>query len=335
MYLGVILNPLARKNRKVPPEAYARVEWLVGPWGEVVRTDSLAALRPAVERMLPKVTHFVSDGGDGALHWLINEVRTVAGGDASAREWPAFIPTNGGTIDFVAHKAGVHGRTEAILRALIDRAAARAPIPDVRLDTLHLKGVHQDGTDFDRVGFAVAAGGVGLRFFDKYYEDPSPSPMTIVRIISRAVADLARDRVGRPSRASYAAHLFRPTPARVVIDGEELHARRHGGIHAGAFDVNLGGVLRVFPLARERGVVHFQAGEISPLNMVRNLPALARGGAIRAPHFRDVAGRCMEIDADPGEPLDPVIDGERFAHLRRLEVRPGPEVRIACASASS
>jgi hypothetical protein len=48
MYLGVVLNPLARKNRKVGPDDYARIERLVAPWGEVVRTPSLAALRPAV-----------------------------------------------------------------------------------------------------------------------------------------------------------------------------------------------------------------------------------------------------------------------------------------------
>lgn len=334
MYLGVVLNPMARKNRKVPPEAYARVERLVRPWGEVVRTDSLDALRPAVERMLPSVTHFVSDGGDGALHWLINEVRRASGGDASAAGWPAFVPTNGGTIDFVAHKAGVRGRTEAIVGALVDAAARGARVPEVRLDSLHLAGEHQDGAAFDRLGFALAAGGVGLRFFDKYYADPQPSPMTIVRVISRTVADLARDRV-RPSSASYAAHLFRPTYARVVIDGEEIPQRRHGGLHAGAFDVNLGGVLRVFPLANESGVLHFQAGEISPLRMVANLPALARGGAIRAPHFRDTAGRCMQIEPDPGERLDPVIDGERFERLRRLEVRPGPEIRVARVAARS
>lgn len=329
MYLGVVLNPMARKNRNVPPEADARIERLVGPWGEVVRTDSLAALRPAVERMLPRVTHFVSDGGDGALHWLINEVRRASGGDTSAASWPVFIPTNGGTIDFVAHKAGVRGRTEAIVRALVGAASSGEPVPDVRLDSLHLEGEHHDGAPFDRVGFALAAGGVGLRFFDKYYADPEPSPMTIVRVIGRTVADFARDRFGRASSGSYAAHLFRPTYARVVIDGRELPQRRHGGIHAGAFDVNLGGVLRVFPLANERGVLHFQAGEISPLRMIANLPALARGGAIRAPHFRDTAGRCMEIEPEPGERIDPVIDGERFERLRRLSVRPGPEVRIA------
>lgn len=331
MYIGVVLNPLARKNRKGAAERYARIERVVGPWGEVVRTDSLAALRPAVERLLPKATHLVSDGGDGALHWLLNEVRAVSGGDASASSWPAFIPTNGGTIDFVAHKAGVRGSSEAIMRALTGAAAANRPPPLVELDSLHLLGEHADGARFDRIGFALAAGGVGQRFFDKYYEDPQPSPLTIVRVITRTVADLARDRIGRPpnGRASWAAHLFRPTSARVVIDGEELPYQRHAGLHAGAFDVNLGGVIRVFPLAKERGVLHFQAGEISPSAMIANLPALMSGGAIRAPHLRDTAGSHMAIEALDEDWLDPVVDGERFEHLRTLEVQPGPTVRVA------
>src|SRR5688572_6197862 len=109
MYVGVVLNPLARKNRSVPPGRALRIERLLGPHGEVVVTNSLSALRPAVERLLPRVTHFVSDGGDGALHCLINEVRAISGGDQTADRWPVFLPTNGGTIDFVAHKAGLHG----------------------------------------------------------------------------------------------------------------------------------------------------------------------------------------------------------------------------------
>ncbi len=334
MYLGVILNPLARKNRKVPAERYARIEQLLGPWGECVRTQSLAELRPAVERLLPRATHLVSDGGDGALHWLINEVRAVSGGDASAPEWPAFIPTNGGTIDFVAHKAGVRGHSEAIMRVLVGAAAARRTPEEVRLDTLHVRGETGAGAGFDRIGFALAAGGVGQRFFDKYYEDPTPSPVTIMRVISRTVADFAFDRVGRRpnGRSSWAEHMFRPTEARVVIDGEELPHRRHGGLHAGAFDVNLGGVIRVFPFAREHGVLHFQAGQLSPVEIISHLPALFSGRAIRAPEMRDTPGKHMEIDAFE-DPLDPVIDGERFEGLRHLDVTLGPEVRIARVAA--
>ncbi len=331
MYVGIVLNPLARKNRKVSAERYARIERLIGPWGEVVRTDSLAALRPAIERLLPKATHLVSDGGDGALHWMINEVRAVSGGDASAPSWPAFVPTNGGTIDFVAHKAGVRGSSEAIVRVLTAAAAANRPPDHVELDTMRVVGERKDGERFDRVGFALAAGGVGQRFFDKYYEDPEPSPRTIVRVIARTVSDYARERVGRPpeGRESWASHLFRPTSARVIIDGEELSHVRHAGLHAGAFDVNLGGVLRVFPLARERGVLHFQAGDLTPAEIIANLPALVSGGAIRGPHMRDTAGSKMVIEALEDDLLDPVIDGERFRALRTLTIGLGPSVRIA------
>lgn len=330
MYVGVVLNPLARKNRSVSKERFARIERILGPYGEVVRTDSLEALRPAVERLLPKVTHFVSDGGDGALHWLINEVRAVSGGDASAPEWPAFVPTNGGTIDFVAYKAGLRGGAEEILRALIASIAKDEAPADVRLDTLHFTAQRSDGSAIDHLGFAAALGGIGLRFFDKYYEDPAPSPRTIVNVIVRTVVDFGLDRLPRRrTRPSFAQYMFTPTHARVVIDGEELPYSVHAGIHAAAFDVNLGGVFRVFPLAKEPGVLHFQAGEMTPTEIIAHLPALLSGGRIRAEHLRDTSGQHMHIESLRGELLDPVVDGERFEGFESIDVRRGPVVRIA------
>jgi hypothetical protein len=331
VYVGVVLNPLARKNRAVSKERFERIERILGPYGEVVSTSSLDALRPAVERMLPKVTHFVSDGGDGALHWLINEVRAVSGGDASAPEWPAFVPTNGGTIDFVAYKAGLRGGAEQILRALIASVSKDEAPAEVRLDTIRLTGDRADGTGIDHLGFAAALGGIGLRFFDKYYEDPAPSPGTIVRVIVRTVVDYGLDRVPRVrrDRPSWAKHMFRPTPARVTIDGDEVSCSAHAGIHAASFDVNLGGVFRVFPLAKDRGVLHFQAGELTPTEIIAHLPALLSGGRIRSDNMRDTSGQHMHIESLDGELLDPVIDGERFEGFARLDVRRGPEVRIA------
>ena len=145
--------------------------------------------------------------------------------------------------------------------------------------------------------------------------------------MGRTVADFAAQVLtGRPS--TYAAHMFAPTRATVSIDGVALEETDHACLHAGSFDVNLGGVLRVFPLARERGVLHLQAGFLSPLSMIKNLPALAAGGAIRAPRMRDTSGTEMIVEAI-GEPLSPILDGERFEGLTRLEVRPGPRVRLA------
>ena len=74
MYLGVIVNPFARKNRGASDDRCAGLRRLVGPWGEVHETDSVRDLPGIVERLRPRASHLVSDGGDGALHWLINEM---------------------------------------------------------------------------------------------------------------------------------------------------------------------------------------------------------------------------------------------------------------------
>lgn len=316
MYLGVVVNPFARKNRGMAADRSAALRRIVGPWGEVHETDCLNDLRGVVAGLYPRASHLVSDGGDGALHWLVNEMLVRVD---DPQRWPVFVPTNGGAIDFVARKAGLRGRADAILRDLTAAAQANRPPPEVQLDTLELLGETVDGATFHRVGFALAAGGVGNRFFDKYYEHDDPGRGTIARVIARAVGEYAVSRAGE---------LFTPTHARVVIDGEQVPTRTHNALHAGAFDVNLGGVIRIFPRAREAGVLHFQAGEISPGKIIAHLPALVAGGAIRGDRLRDISGREMVIEAD-NEPLSPIVDGERFTGIVRLTVRAGPRIRIA------
>jgi diacylglycerol kinase family enzyme len=327
MYVGVVINPHARKNRAQAAGHSANLRRIVSGCGEVHETGSVGDLRTIVQRLHPRVSHLVSDGGDGALHWLVNEMQSCV---SDSRRWPAFVPTNGGTIDFVARKAGVRGGADAILRALTVAAKADRPPPEMSLDTLQLEGESANGTAFQRVGFALAAGGVGNRFFDKYYESDNPGRATIAAVIARAIGDYAAFSAipSRWKRPGYASDLFTPTRARVVIDGEEIPTRTHNALHAGAFDVNLGGVLRLFPRAREPGVLHFQAGEISPAKIIAHLPALIAGGAIRGDRLRDVSGREMVIESE-AEPLSPIIDGERFTGVVRLTVRAGPRIRIA------
>jgi diacylglycerol kinase family enzyme len=325
MYLGVVLNPLACKNRAGTDERWARFRHIIGPWGEVHVSRSLDDLGEIVAGLLPRATHLVSDGGDGTLHWLINEVR---GRVADPERWPAFVPSRAGTIDFVARKARVRGRADSIVSALAGAAKSDQPPPEVRLDTLNIDGRSVDGTAFQRVGFALAAGGVGCRFFDQYYEARNPGRATIIKVIARAIGGMAASAV-RPGRATR-PDLFRPTRATVVIDGEEVPTRMHNALHAGAFDVNLGGVLRVFPRAREPGVLQFQAGEMSPATIIAQLPALVSGAPVRGYRLRDTVGQKMTIAVEnEDEPLSAIIDGERFAGLDQLVVSIGPQVRIA------
>jgi hypothetical protein len=334
--IGVVINPHARKNRLQPRQS-ANLRRIVGPHGSVVETESLQALRATLRTFLDGGTRYlVSHGGDGALNWILNEARTLPRDGARPTALPPLVPTNAGTIDFVAKKAGIHGKAEPIVRRLVQRLEQGRPPEEISLESLEISGEQRlpDGrlVPFHRIGFASAIGGVGQRFFDRYYEHPNPHAGTIVRILGLAVASQAAGLLpfqGTRRLGRYAETFFAPLHARVHIDGEPVPVTDHRALHAGSFDVNLGGVLRVFPLAREQGILHLQAGDIGPWDMIRQLPRLYRGLPIDSEGLWERPGREMTVEALGDELLNPVIDGEVFRNLTRLTVRPGPMVRIA------
>lgn len=328
MRVAVVLNPNSRKNRN----GRARADVLrsaLGDLGEVFVTTAPADLDGVLREVLtPELECLVSVGGDGALHWALNAARPIA--RERGLPLPPVLPTNGGTIDFVARRAGVRGLAEVLVPRLVTRLRSGAPLETIELDSLSVE-LEDAARTRGIMGFAMAAAGIGQRFFDEYYRDPDPGPGTIVSVIARAVASLGASAIpvlGARLGAN-ARRVFRPFEARVRIDGQEIPARAHGGIHAGAFDVNLGGVVRVFPLAKDDGAMHVQAGELAPSEMVRALPALARGGRIPGKNLTDDRGRRMEIEALGDERLRPVIDGEMYEGIDRLMVELGQRVRIA------
>jgi diacylglycerol kinase family enzyme len=327
MYLGVIVNPLARSNRGSRGDRAADLRRVVGPWGEVYETASVADLHRTVEELNPRVTHLVGDGGDGALHWLINETEQCI---SDPERWPTFVPTNGGSVNAVARKARVRGRADGIIRALVATAEADRPPPEMCLDTLELDGETADGEAFHRLCFGLAAGGVGNRFYDMYYDKPEHGRGEVAQVIARSFGDYIASKVvpGRSRKPSYASRLFTPTRARVEIDGEEVPTRTHRLLHAGAIDLRIGGPFRLFPKASELGELQFQAGEVRPSRIVVQLPSALTNGTMRGDRIRDVNGKEMVIEAD-GEPLSPIIDGERFVGIARLVARAGPRIRIA------
>lgn len=339
--IAVVLNPHARKNRPNLRDRARRLESILGSAGTVYETANLGELRDAMGDLLERgASYLVTGGGDGTVHWVVNEALEAIQRRARSEAVPSIVPTNGGTIDFLARKAGVTGNAETIVKKLVrDLDGGRAPLC-VELDTLDIRGTVRDADGSERslrrLGFTLAAGGIGQRFFTKYYAEPRLGPRGIVSVVAKAVASHLADRLHLPlsdDALAYGRTIFAPTPARVTIDGEELPYREHGAIHAGALDVSLGGVFRVFPLARDPGKLHFQAGGIVPLEMIRALPDLARGGAIKSRYLREVSGRRMTVEALSDELLAPIIDGESFANFTSIDVGPGPRVVVPCIRA--
>ncbi|MCW2664711.1 MAG: hypothetical protein JWP83_5863 [Mycobacterium sp.] len=327
MYLGVIVNLLARKNLAARHDVSADMRRIVGPWGEVHETTSEEDLRNTVEQLFPRVSHLISDGGDGSLNWLINETQQCVN---DPDRWPTFVPSNGGSVNAVARKARVRGRPEAILRALVAAAVTDQPPPEMLLDTLALDGETADGAKFYRLCFGLAAGGVGNRFYDKYYDNHTHGRADVLRVMARSFGDYVSNKVvpGHSNKSNYATRLFAPTHARVVIDGAEVPTRTHTLLHAGAIDLHIGAGFRLFPKASEPGALHFQAGNLRPSKIIAHLPTALRNGTLRGDQVRDGNGQEMIIEAED-EPLSPIIDGERFDGIVRLVARAGPRIRIA------
>jgi diacylglycerol kinase family enzyme len=339
--IGVITNPNSKKNK----DRHLRREVLqqiVGPSGMVRRTDTLSELKPVLREFLRRdLKYWVSDGGDGTLHHLVNCGIEVLQEDEFRHRrgrLPVAVPTNGGTIDFVAINAGIRGKGEGILSELKDSLERGEPPDEVEVESLVMEAEEETPTGIKhirRVGFAMAAGGIGQRFFALYYADPFPTPMTIMRILAKGLASsavaltpLRRIPGMPPALYGYADHLFKPTQARITVDGKTLPWNRWTGVHISSLEINLGNVLRFFPLARQPGKLHVMAGEPTPLEIIRNIPRMHLGLAMQARRLHDKAGETVEMEATSDELLCPVVDGEIYQNIKRMTVSIGPLIRV-------
>ncbi len=341
MQIGVITNPNSRKNRGQPQRA-ARLQSIVGELGAVYETSDVESIKPVLREFLRRrARYWVADGGDGALHWMIRtgmeilEEDEFAGGDYHL---PLTMPTNGGTIDFVAGNVGIKGNAELLLSSLRDSLESGTRIEEVEVDSMRIEGteVTSDGDrEFRTYGFACAAAGIGQRFFAKYYEDQDPNPKTIVKVVANTVASMPvalsplRVLPGLPRNLrSYAADMFRPAHARVSVDGMVLPETRLAGVHIASMSINLGNVLRFFPKADTDGQLNALIGTLSPLAIVMNLPRMWRGQNLQGRKVIDRECREMTIEALGDELLAPVIDGEYYPSVGKLRFTVGPRVRI-------
>jgi len=339
MEIGVITNPNSRKNRN-RPERVERLQRIVGKIGEVHETASIESIKPVLREFLRKrARYWVADGGDGALHWMLRMGMEVLQEDEFAENaltLPVTLPTKGGTIDFVANNVGIQGDAEGILAMLRKHVEYGATIKETEVDSMVIDGVQLiDGKEipFRTYGFASAAGGIGQRFYSKYYADPDPNPRTIMKVVANAVASAPI--ALSPLRAlplgnlrTYAKEIFAPTPCKVTLDGMVLPAREYTGVHVASMSINLGNVLRFFGKADEPGLMNALLGTPTAWGIIRNLPRMMGGKEMRGHDILDRACREMTIAANSAELLEPIIDGEYYKNVKYIRFRIGPRVRI-------
>ena len=340
MEIGVITNPNSRKNRNRPDRA-ERLQQIVGKMGEVHETHTLESIKPVLREFLRKrARYWVADGGDGALHWMLRMGMEVLQEDEFAGQsvtLPMTLPTKGGTIDFVANNVGIEGNAEGILATLRKHLEHGATIEETEVDSMCIDGIQiKDGAEvpFRTYGFASAAGGVGQRFYAKYYADRDPNPRTIVKVVANtvmsapiAMTPLSRLPLGQLS--TYAKEMFAPTKCKVTIDGMVLPGTEFTGVHVASMSINLGNVLRFFGKADQPGLMNAIVGTPSAWGIIRNLPRMLGGQEMKGRDVLDRPCREMIMEAREGEELlEPIIDGEYYRNVKKMTFRVGPRVRI-------
>jgi diacylglycerol kinase family enzyme len=346
MEIGVITNPNSRKNRNRPDRA-DRLRRIVGDLGEVHATTSVESIKPVLRDFLRKrARYWVADGGDGALHWMVRMGMEVLQEDefvGQAVTLPVTLPTKGGTIDFVANNVGIEGDAEGILATLRKTLEHGTTIAETEVDSMCIDGIQLvDGGEmpFRTYGFASAAGGVGQRFYAKYYEAEDPNPRTIMKVVASTVASapIALTPLGKlpfGAWSRYAREVFEPTRCKITLDGMKLPGDEFTGVHVASMSINLGNVLRFFGKADQPGLMNALVGSPSPWGIIRNLPRMATGAEMRGRNILDRPCREMIIEAASDELLAPIIDGEYYRRVKKIAFRVGPRVRIPKVVAAS
>ncbi|HEX5059033.1 MAG TPA: diacylglycerol kinase family protein [Kofleriaceae bacterium] len=339
MEIGVITNPNSRKNRN-RPQRVERLQRIVGRMGEVHQTESIDSIKPVLRDFLRKrARYWVADGGDGALHWMLRMGMEVLQEDEFAESsvtLPLTLPTKGGTIDFVANNVGIQGDAEGILATLRRHLEHGATIEETEVDSMVIDGIQLvDGQEvsFRTYGFASAAGGVGQRFYSKYYQAADPNPRTIVKVVANtvtsapiAMSPLRKLPLGHLS--TYAKEVFAPTGCKITLDGMVLPGTQFTGVHIASMSINLGNVLRFFGKADQPGVMNALVGTPTAWGIIRNLPRMMRGQEMVGRDVLDRPCREMKLVAHGEELLEPIIDGEYYRNVKQITFRVGPRVRI-------
>ncbi len=342
MQIGVITNPHSRKN-KLRPHRADQLQAIVGHHGEVHSTQTVESIKPILREFLRKrARYWVADGGDGALHWIVRhglellEEPEFAGGNY---QLPTTIPTNGGTIDFVASNVGITGQAEGILQDLRKSIEEGTTLDEALVDSMLIEGIQLDENgneeSFRTYGFASAVGGLGQRFFSKYYAESDPSPSVIMKVVGNTIASLPvaysplrRFPVVPKHLRTYATEMFKPANVQVTLDGNVLTQRSFTGVHVASMSIDLGGVFKLFSHADTPGQMHAIVGSPNPLQILRNLPNMHRGKTLRGANIYDQACQGMTVEVLDDELLAPIIDGEYYERVKKITFRSGPRVRI-------
>jgi diacylglycerol kinase (ATP) len=308
--IGIVNNPRSQRNLR-SPETARRLRSLLDGEGEVADASTHEELARVVERFRGRRIELLAvNGGDGTGHVVLSAFAAAYGEEPL----PSLALLRGGAMNTVADAHKLRGSPESILKAILERRRAGAPLRTVERDLLAIDAEGQP----PRVGFLFGTGAV-VRFLEAYYRTGRPVPLTAAALLIRAVASAL---VG----GAFAATLTAREPLRVSADGEEWPDEPYLSVIAGAVpEIGFG----FTPFARcdeQPGFFHAVGLTGSTLQVAAHLPQVWLGRPWRRQLAMDAVARDLLVEAP--EALGFTVDGDLYESPGPVRVRTGPPVRL-------
>ncbi|MCX7680266.1 MAG: acylglycerol kinase family protein [Spirochaetes bacterium] len=302
--IGIIINPHAKKNKKMKQNLADLFHAIGGNLVEVRVTQSLDEIFTVAEEFQKKnIDYLAVCGGDGTLHHVLSRFILVY----RTKDIPPLVILKGGTMDTISRSINLKGKGPDILKRLVDTIIRRIPI------RMHYRNTMKIG---DKYGFLFGLG-ITSNFLVEYYRGGNTGPWKAIKVtIGGIIKGIFHTNAG----------LFKRLSATVTIDGNELPFKDYLGILAATVE-NIGIGFRTLSRAYEKEYAfHVLASAMKPIDIVPRIWYLKTGKKINHPlHFDDVASTILIRGP---RTFQYMVDGDLYEATDELKVEAGPRVRI-------
>lgn len=294
----------------------------IGAHGTVCVTTNITQLATTLPQWLDMpVTHLLSDGGDGTLHWLIRTCAKLLSerhGTSWHEHMPILIAGSSGTINFAADYLNTTQSSVKALRRLRTCFETEQPTSSRALQLMEVAYKQQGGEWLCCYGFVIGVGGIAGNFFAQFYAQANPSLATALRIIVGAVASwpISRRRLDR---------LLQATRAQVTVDGVLQPERAFNSIHAATIPINLK-MLKLFSQAADGCGIQLLLGAASRGDVYRNAFSLIGGKTLSGHGLKLTTISSFSVGVHEPDGCLMVLDGEVFRNVLDATVSLGPKL---------
>jgi len=290
--IGVITNPLSRKNQR-NPGIVGQLGYVLGEKGDLQQPGDLDALDEVAARFHERgIDILCVNGGDGTIHKALTALKGVYG-DAPLPQ-VALLP--GGTMNIIANSVGARGKPADVLHHVVRAYHADQPL---RTTPRSLLKITSEGLD-TQYGF-LFGNGIIAGFLEAYYEGGQPTPAKAARVLAHGV-------MSTMVNGKYVKRLLKPFRGTLTLDGKDWPEKEWTAVAVGTVEQLGLGFSPFRHVIGNPGQMHVNGIGGSVIDLMWELPRTYRGAPLARPGNHDGACRELVLQSETSQSF--MIDGD-------------------------